>query len=59
MYRGGSRTAATSRMEHCVIIVNGWNLEAVNYYRKELHLGCCSSSRSASDVRLEIVFRKT
>ena len=23
MYRGGSRTAATSKMEHFVIIVNG------------------------------------
>ena len=23
-YRGGSRTAATSEMEHFVIIVNGW-----------------------------------
>ena len=23
--RGGSRTAATSKMEHFVIIVNGWN----------------------------------
>ena len=22
---------------------------AVNYYHKELHLGCCSSPRSASD----------
>ena len=26
MYRGGSRTAATSKMEHFVIIVNGWKL---------------------------------
>ena len=34
--RGGSRTTATSR------------LEAVNYYHKELHLGCCSNPRSAS-----------
>ena len=24
MLRGGSRTAATSQMEHFVIIVNGW-----------------------------------
>ena len=44
MYRGGSRTAATSKMEHFVIIVN--------YYHKVLHLGCCSSPRSASDVNL-------
>ena len=34
-------------MECFVIIVNGW-LEAVNYYHKALHLGCCSSPRSAS-----------
>ena len=34
---GGSTTAATSKMEHFVI-----------YYHKELHLGCCSSPRSAS-----------
>ena len=46
--RGGSRTAATSKMERFVIIVNGWKLEAVNYYDKALHLGCCSSLRSAS-----------
>ena len=25
----GSRTAATSKMEHFVIIVNGWNVAAV------------------------------
>ena len=24
-------------------------LEAVNYYHKELHLGCCSNPRSASE----------
>ena len=39
MTRGGSRTAATYIMERL----------AVNYYRKALHLGCCSSPRSASD----------
>ena len=39
--RGGSRTAATSKMERFVIIVNG-------YYHKVLHLGCCSSPRSTS-----------
>ena len=44
MYRGGSRTAATSKMECFVIIVNG----AVNYYHKALHLGRCSSPRSVS-----------
>ena len=44
--RGGSRAAATSKMERFVIIVNGW--EAFNYYHKTLLLGCCSSPRSAS-----------
>ena len=34
--RGGSRTAATSKMERCVI-------------HQALHLGCCSSPRSASE----------
>ena len=42
--RGGFRTAATSKMERFIIIV-----QAVNYYLKALHLGCCSSPRSASD----------
>ena len=41
--RGGSRTAATSKMERFV------KLEAVNYYHKALHFGCCSSPRSASE----------
>ena len=41
--RGGSRAATTSKMER---------LEAVNYYHKVLHLGCCSSPRSASDSLL-------
>ena len=40
--RGGSRTAATSKMEPFVTPVN------VNYYHKALHLGCCSSPRSPS-----------
>ena len=35
--RDGSRTAAKSKMER------------FNYYHRALHLGCCSSSRSASD----------
>ena len=39
--RGGSRAAATSKMER---------LEAVNYYHKVLHLGCCSIPRSASET---------
>ena len=46
--RGGSRAAATSKMERFVIIVNGFQLPAVNYYHKALHLGCYSSPRSAS-----------
>ena len=46
--RGGSRTAASSKMKRFVIIVFGWMEEAVSYYHKALHLGCCSSPRSAS-----------
>ena len=38
LFRRASRTAATYKMER----------EAVNYYHKALHLGCCSSPRSAS-----------
>ena len=38
--RGGSRAAATSKMEHFVI--------AVNYYHKALHLRCCSSPSTNS-----------
>ena len=44
--RGGSRTAATFKLELFLITVNG--LPAVNYYHKELHLECYSSPRSAS-----------
>ena len=51
---GGSRTAATSRMEHFVIIVNGQRLPAVNYYHNELHLGSCSSPISASANKREL-----
>ena len=47
IFRGGSRAAATSKMERFVIIVNG----LANSYHKALHLGCCSSPRSASDIR--------
>ena len=59
--RGGSRTAATSKMKRFVIIVNGFHpltiikkrsilelIPAVNYYQETFHLGCCSSPRSAS-----------
>ena len=37
VFRGDSRTAATSKVELFVM------LEAINYYHKELHLGYCSS----------------
>ena len=45
--RGGSRAAATSKMERFVIIANGF--QPLTIYHKVLHLGCCSSPRSASD----------
>ena len=41
-------------MECFVIIVNDL---AVNYYHKALHLGCCSSPRSASDI-FKSIFRR-
>ena len=34
---------------HGSFIINATELEAVNYYHKELHLGCCSSPRVVSD----------
>ena len=46
IFRGGSKTAVTSKMARFVIIVNAF----VNYYHKALHLGCCNSLRSASDL---------
>ena len=52
LVRGGSRTVASSKMERFVIIVNGFQLPAVNYYHKALHLGCCGSPRSAPDCSL-------
>ena len=48
--RGGSRDGAISKMERFGIIVNGFQLSAVTYYHKALHLGCCSSPRSASEM---------
>ena len=42
---GGSRIAATSKMEFFVIIL-------CDYYHKQLHLGWCSSPRSASGPNL-------
>ena len=47
-YRGGFRTAVTSKMQHFVRIVN--RLEAVNYCQKVLNLRC---SRSASAAHLD------
>ena len=44
--RSGSRAAATSKMKHFVIIVNGW--KPLTIITKTLYLGCCSRSRSAS-----------
>ena len=44
--RGGFRAAATSKMERFVIIVNG--------YHKAVHLGYCSSPRSASDSSIGV-----
>ena len=41
--RSGSRAAATSKMELFVT--------TVHYYHKVLHLGCCSSPRSASGYK--------
>ena len=46
--RGWSRTAATSKMEHFNYYRLELLLEAVDYYHKELHFGCCSRARSAS-----------
>ena len=33
----------------CVVIKDLFKISAVNYYHKVLHLGCCSSPRSASN----------
>ena len=43
--RGGSRVAATSKMERFVIIVNGFQPLTIN---TKAHLGCCSTPRSVS-----------
>ena len=40
------RAAAASKMECFMTLTK--RLEAINYYHKVLHLGCCSSPRSAS-----------
>ena len=46
-HRGGSRTAARSKMERFVITVNGF--QPLTLITKTLHIGCCSSPRSASE----------
>ena len=43
--RGRSSGAATSKMDYSDY---SQRVEAVNYYHKVLHRGCCSSPRSAS-----------
>ena len=48
---GGSRTAATSKVEHFVIIVITITIITKNnYYYKELRLVGCISPRSASEI---------
>ena len=44
---GGSRAAATFKMEGFVIIVNGALCDNSRYH-EAFHLGCCRSPRSAS-----------
>ena len=46
--RGRSRAATTSKMERFV----------TNHYHKALHLGCCSSPRSASDTHVASIYLK-
>ena len=53
--RGGSRAAAASKMERFVILVDD---SAVSYYHKALHLGCCSSPRSAFAFRKHILLQE-
>ena len=53
MVRGGSRAAATSKMEWFVIIINGFQSLTII---TALRLGCCSSPWSASDGNTESFF---
>ena len=46
--RGGSRTAATSKVKHLMIIVN--RLKPLKASNKKLHLGSGSSPRSTSEL---------
>ena len=52
-FRCGFRTAATSKMELFMILVNGFH--AFDYYHKVLHLGYCSRPGSASEVGISFV----
>ena len=51
-FRGGSRAAATSKMERFVIIVNGWKPLTIITKRSILDVA------AALDSPLELVFRK-
>ena len=51
IFRGGSRTAATSKMGYFVIIVNGWKLEAVTVITK------CSILDVAGFLDPPLIFR--
>ena len=55
---GGSRAAATSKMEGFVIIVNGALCDNSRYH-KAFHLGCCSSPRSASATAMKHTVKAT
>ena len=47
-FRGGSRNLATSKMK--LLFDKRLRIKAVSYCRKELHLRCCNSPRSASEI---------
>ena len=53
-YRGGSRNPATSKME--LFFDKLLRIKAIDHCRKELHLRCCSSPRSASEIFLFLNF---
>ena len=42
-------TISIASFFHGSLIINATELEAVNYYHKELHLECCSSPRATSN----------
>ena len=50
-FRAGSRTATTSKMEHFVIIVNGFQSLTI-ITKRSIILGYCSCPRSASELFL-------